>query len=338
MKISKDNLSSELDRKLLKFYLVSGDEYLLVQESIELIRSNAKKDGFLSREIYYQNDTFDWNDILASSSNLSLFSEKKIIEIKLSTLRLGRLGSQSIINLTEGCGDELMIIVSSPKLDRAAQSSKWVKLFQNDGGFIQIWPIQGDQLKAWLRIRMKKEGLIADRDAVAVLANRVEGNLLAASQAIEKLKLLLEDNHVNEDDIQKVIADNSRYSVFQLIDETMKGNLKLGLKILFQNKNEDKEAFLIIAAIIRELRSLSRIANSIENGVSRSHAHRNNGVWDSRKGIVNSCLSRHNTSDFLRMIKLCLNADNVAKGQKKGEVWQLIANIIIDLASQNLEA
>ena len=338
MKISQDNLSSELNRELFKFYLVSGDEYLLVQESIELIRSAAKKEGFLSREIYYQNDTFDWNDILASSSNLSLFSEKKIIEIKLSTLRLGRSGSQSIINLIEGCGDELMIIVSSPKLDRAAQSSKWVKLFQNDGGFIQIWPIQGDQLKAWLRIRMKKEGLIADRDAVAVLANRVEGNLLAASQAIEKLKLLLEDNHVNEDDIQKVIADNSRYSVFQLIDETMKGNLKLGLKILFQNKNEDKEAFLIIAAIIRELRSLSRIANSIENGVSRSHAHRNNGVWDSRKGIVNSCLSRHNTSDFLRMIKLCLNADNVAKGQKKGEVWQLITNIIIDLASHNLEA
>ena len=270
------------------------------------------------------------------SNNESEF--EKIIEIKLSTLRLGRSGSQSIINLIEGCGDELMIIVSSPKLDRAAQSSKWVKLFQNDGGFIQIWPIQGDQLKAWLRIRMKKEGLIADRDAVAVLANRVEGNLLAASQAIEKLKLLLEDNHVNEDDIQKVIADNSRYSVFQLIDETMKGNLKLGLKILFQNKNEDKEAFLIIAAIIRELRSLSRIANSIENGVSRSHAYRNNGVWDSRKGIVNSCLSRHNTSDFLRMIKLCLNADNVAKGQKKGEVWQLIANIIIDLASHNLEA
>jgi len=231
-----------------------------------------------------------------------------------------------------------MIIVSSPKLDRAAQSSKWVKLFQNDGGYLQIWPIQGDRLKAWLRIRMKKEGLIADRDAVGVLANRVEGNLLAASQAIEKLKLLLEDNHVNEDDIQKVIADNSRYSVFQLIDETMKGNLKLGLKILSQNKNEDKEAFLIIAAITRELRSLSRIANSIENGVSRSYAYRNNGVWDSRKGIVNSCLSRHNTSDFLRMIKLCLNADNVAKGQKKGEVWQLITNIIIDLASHNLEA
>ena len=248
MKISQDNLSSELNRELFKFYLVSGDEYLLVQESIELIRSAAKKEGFLSREIYYQNDTFDWNDILASSSNLSLFSEKKIIEIKLSTLRLGRSGSQSIINLIEGCGDELMIIVSSPKLDRAAQSSKWVKLFQSDGGSLQIWPIQGDRLKAWLRIRMKKEGLIADRDAVGVLANRVEGNLLAASQAIEKLKLLLEDNHVNEDDIQKVIADNSRYSVFQLIDETMKGNLKLGLKILSQNKNEDKEAFLIIAA------------------------------------------------------------------------------------------
>tara|TARA_X000001036_G_scaffold163809_1_gene155483 strand:- start:9939 stop:10955 length:1017 start_codon:yes stop_codon:yes gene_type:complete len=338
MKISQDNLSSELNRELFKFYLVSGDEYLLVQESIELIRSAAKKEDFFSREIYYQNDNFDWNDILASSSNLSLFSEKKIIEIKLSTLRLGRSGSQSIINLIEGCGDELMIIVSSPKLDRAAQSSKWVKLFQSDGGSLQIWPIQGDRLKAWLRIRMKKEGLIADRDAIGVLANRVEGNLLAASQAIEKLKLLLEDNHVNEDDIQKVIADNSRYSVFQLIDETMKGNLKLGLKILSQNKNEDKEAFLIIAAITRELRSLSRIANSIENGVSRSYAYRNNGVWDSRKGIVNSCLSRHNTSDFLRMIKLCLNADNVAKGQKKGEVWQLITNIIIDLASHNLEA
>ena len=338
MKISQDNLSSELNRNLFNCYLVSGDEHLLVQESIELIRSAAKKDGFLSRETYYQNDTFDWNDILVSSSNLSLFSEKKIIEIRLNTLRLGRSGSQSIIDLIQSQSDELMFIISSPKLDKIALSSKWVKYLQKKSGFIQIWPIQGDRLKTWLRIRMKKEGLIADKDAVAVLADRVEGNLLAASQAIEKLKLLLEDNHVNEDDIQKVIADNSRYSVFQLIDETMKGNLKLGLKILTQNKNEDKEAFLIIAAIIRELRSLSRIANSIENGVSRSHAYRNNGVWDSRKGIVNSCLSRHNTSDFLRMIKLCLNADNVAKGQKKGEVWQLIANIIIDLASHNLEA
>ena len=124
MKISKDNLSSELDRKLLKFYLVSGDEYLLVQESIELIRSNAKKDGFLSREIYYQNDTFDWNDILASSSNLSLFSEKKIIEIRLNTLRLGRSGSQSIIDLIQSQSDELMFIISSPKLDKIALSSK----------------------------------------------------------------------------------------------------------------------------------------------------------------------------------------------------------------------
>ncbi len=338
MKISLDNLSKSLLEELLPCYLVSGDEPLLIQESLDSIRSAAEKEGFTSRGLYDQNQSLDWNEIINSCRNLSLFSEKKIIEIRLNSLRLGRVGSKLIIELIEEINDEVMVIISAPKLDKAATSVKWVQFIQKEGGFIQVWPLKGREIINWLRNRMRLADLHADQQVIEMMSERVEGNLLAASQAIEKLQLYLGRGEVNETDIQRAVSDHSRYDVYQLVDSILKGNIRLGLKILYAIRSEGTDAVVVIWAFIRELRTLSRIAESIEVGSTLNQAIQTHRVWTSRKNIVASCVKRHKAKNFYDMIKSCANADSAAKGQSYGDKWQLLRNIMLELSSDNLAA
>jgi len=336
MKISPDNLSKSLLKGLLPCYLVSGDEPLLIQESLDLIRLAAEKEGFTSRDLYDQAQSLDWNEILNSCRSLSLFSEKKIIEIRLNSLRLGRIGSKSIIELIEEINDEVFVIISAPKLDKATTSTKWLQFIQKEGGFVQVWPLKGKETINWLRSRMRLFDLHADQQVIEMMSERVEGNLLAASQAIEKLQLYLGKGEVNETDIQRVVSDHSRYDVYQLVDSILRGNIKLGLKILHVIRSEGTDAVVVIWAFIRELRTLSRIAESIEVGSSLNQAIQTHRVWTSRKNIVTACVKRHKAKNFYDIIKSCANADIVAKGHAYGNKWQLIRNIMLELSSDNL--
>jgi len=172
-----------------------------------------------------------------------------------------------------------------------------------------------------------------------LLIDRVDGNLLAASQAVEKIYLSYQGKDINEKIINAAISDDSRYNVFQLIDMALQGELQLSLKILSKLKNEGTDAVPIIALLLKEIRTLAMISGFIDEGQSATgaltKAVNTRLIWQSRKDIVNICLRRHNTEGFYDMVKSCINADSVAKGQKKGEVWQLISNILIQLAVNN---
>ena len=339
MNISLENLNDSLKKKLHNYYLLSGDEPLLIQESLDLIRSAAAKVGFNSKEIYNQRDSFDWNEVSSSMNNLSLFSEKKILEIRLDSLRLGRPGSASILDVLKNSNDDVLIIISCPKLDKAANSSKWIKYIKEIGGIIQVWPIKGNQLKFWLKNKFREKNLTITQGAIDLLIDRVDGNLLAASQAVEKISLSYQEKEINDKTINAAISDDSRYNVFQLIDMALQGKLQLCLKILSKLKNEGTDAVPIIALLLKEIRTLAMISGFIDEGQSATgaltKAVNTRLIWQSRKDIVNICLRRHHTEGFYDMVKSCINADSVAKGQKKGEVWQLISNILIQLTVNN---
>ena len=342
MNISLENLNDALKKKLHNHYLLSGDEPLLIQESLDLIRSAATKVGFNSKEIYNyynQKESCDWNEILRSQNTLSLFSEKKILEIRLHSLRLGRSGSSSILDVLNNSNDDVLIIISCPKLDKTANSSKWIKRIKEIGGIIQVWPIKGNQLSLWLKNKFREKNLTITQEAIDLLIDRVDGNLLAASQAVEKIYLSYQGKDINEKIIDAAISDDSRYNVFQLIDIALQGKLQLCLKILSKLKNEGTDAVPIIALLIKEIRILATISGYIDEGLSKTgaltKAINTRLIWQSRKDVVNTCLHRHNTEGFYDMLKSCINADSVAKGQKKGEVWQLISNILIQLTVNN---
>lgn len=159
MKISANQLSSHLQKKIAPCYLVSGDEHLLVDEALDQIRATAREQGFASRELHVATAGFDWLQLRNASSNLSLFAEKRIVELRLPTGKPGRVGSQAIVDFVGYTDAELMLIVCAPKLERSAESSKWVKTINQHGVCLPLWPIGPRELPAWIAERMRRAGL-----------------------------------------------------------------------------------------------------------------------------------------------------------------------------------
>ena len=228
---------------------------------------------------------------------------------------------------------DILFLVSAPKLDRSGSSAKWVKAIDAHGGVVQIWPISPRDLPGWIATRMKGAGLTPNRDAVRLIADRVEGNLLAADQEIEKLRLLHGEGEITVADIDKAVADSSRFDVFKLVDAALAGDARRALKILGGVRTEGVEPVIVMWALTREIRTLAGLADRIRNGSDLSAAMRSARVWQNRQGLVRACIGRHAPGDFFRLLKLAREADAAAKGQLRADPWQLATRIVVDLAS-----
>jgi DNA polymerase-3 subunit delta len=269
-----------------------------------------------------------------SSSNLSLFAEKQIIELRLPTGKPGRVGSQAIVELVEKIDSNLMFIVSGPKLDRSAQAAKWAKSIDASGVSIQIWPIDRRELPSWIAARMRQAGLQPDRGAVALIADRVEGNLLAAGQEIEKLRLILGEGKVSADDVSSAVANSSRYDVFKLVDAALTGDAKRALKILSGLRAEGIEPVVVVWALTRELRTLANLSDTISQGMDLAAGMQKTGVWRNRQALVRSCIGRHQHGDFHQLLKAASFADQAAKGQSRADPWQLSTDIVLGISTR----
>ncbi len=332
MKIKANQLQSHLKKNLAPCYLVTGDEHLLVDEALDSIRQASRDNGFSSRESHVATTGFDWAQFEGSTSNLSLFAEKRIVELRLPTGKPGKAGGIAITTLVERLGPDLMLIVSAPKLERRAAASKWAKTIDSHGVTVPVWPIGLRELPAWIAERMRRTGLQPDRGAVALIADRVEGNLLAAGQEIEKLRLLLGEGSVSADDVSNAVADSSRFDVYKLIDAALSGDAQRAIRILGGLRAEGVEAVIVMWALTRELRLLAGLADAVSRRVDLGAAMQKAGVWRSRQGLVRSCVGRRGHGDFYRLLKAVGRADAAAKGQSAADPWQLAADIVISLS------
>lgn len=333
MKISANQLTPHLKNNLLPCYLVTGDETLLVHEALDALRARARESGFGSRELHVAGSGFDWGDLRGAGSNLSLFAEKRIVELRLPTGKPGKAGAVAIVDFLGNLDDDLLLLVSAPKLDRSGTASKWVKAIDTAGGVVQIWPVGARDLPGWVAARMKRAGLIPDCDAVRLVADRVEGNLLAAQQEIEKLRLLVGEGPVTASDVDSAVADSSRFDVYKLVDAAVAGDAPRAVRILGGLRAEGTEPVIVMWAVTRELRTLARLAESVRNGGALGGNLQKFGVWRNREGLVRSCVSRHQTDEFYRLIKLARRADAAAKGQLAADPWQLATDIVLGMAA-----
>ena len=338
MKISANQLESHLSKSLLPCYLVTGDEPLLVQESLDAIRNAARREGFTARELYVANPGFDWGELTGSGGNLSLFAEKRIIELRLPTGKPGVKGAAAIIDLLADQADDLLFLVAAPKLERNAAASKWAKALESAGGFVQIWPISRRDLPAWIRTRMHAAGMQPDRDAVELIADRVEGNLLAAQQEIEKLRLLHGEGAISAADVDAAVADSSRFDVYKLVDAAVGGQTARAMKILNGVRTEGVEPVIVMWALTREIRMLAGLAHSLGSGMDLGGAMRKARVWQNRQALVRACIGRHQADDFYALLKQSRLADAAAKGQLAGDPWQMASGIVLALASGKRKA
>ena len=332
MKLYAEKLSSHLKKNLAPSYLVSGDEHLLVEESLDKIRAAAREQGFASRESFVAMANFNWSQLAAVASNMSLFADKRIIELRLPTGKPGREGSAAICEFVDFLGPEFVLIVITPRLGNSNKNSKWVKTLSASGDHLPIWDVDLRELPRWIATRMRDAGLKPDRDAVTMIADRVEGNLLAANQEIEKLRIILGEGPVTAEDVATAVATRSRFDVYKLVDAAVSGNAKRAMKILNGLRGEGVEPVIVMWALTRELRELAKLADAVRQNIDLGAAMQKQRVWNNRQAMVRACIGRHQHTELYRLLKATGRADAAAKGQVAGDPWQLGADIVLGLS------
>lgn len=337
MRIKPEQLSRTLSTSDLPLYWLSGDEPLLMQEAADLIRSQYREKGYTEREILNVDKSFDWGQFLQSTGNLSLFAEKKIIELRLSTAKWEDAGKKAIQHYLSDLNPDYLILLSGPKLEAATLKTKWFTEIEEHGAFLQIWPINRENLSPWLEQRLLREGIQADREAVQLLVDKVEGNLLAAMQEIEKLKLLAGDGSENTirldaKTVMQVVADSSRYNVYQLVDATLLGDVSRAQKMLAGLKNEGIFPLIILAAICRELRALLPMLEKKREGQGVNAIIQSARVWYNRKQAVAAALARLDTELVWKLLDHSRLIDQSIKGLSKANPWDELSLLLLQLS------
>jgi len=325
VKIFPDKLAASTQQALMPLYIVSGEETLLVNEAADIIRLAAKQQGFLERETFDADlPGFDWEDVLQTLNSLSLFAEKKLVEIRASKKNLN---TEIFIRYWERHNPDTVVLVMTEKLDKTAQGSKWFGTLEKIGGFIQVWPLEADAFHRWLTQRARQQGLQIDTQALVLLQERTEGNLLAAVQELEKLHLQFGNTPINSSTLENAVADNARYDVFSLTESVLSGNSAESLKILQSLLEEGGAEFLILRTLVRELRILGAVKEAMEAGQSASGALQKQGVWDKRQPAYQSALKRLSTQETGRILQQASQLDMAIMGL----VQQNVADGLQDL-------
>ena len=331
MKLKAQQLASSLQKGLAPIYLISGDESLLVQESCDVIRSECRKQGFSEREVFHAEGQFNWDDVLLSANSLSLFSDKKLIEVRFKTSKLGKEGSEAIHQYLQSPSPDAIVLLILPKLDAASTRSKWYKSVESIGITLPIWPVERSALPRWIQQRLQEQGLKASDDAVEFLADNVEGNLLAAKQEIEKLRLLSNDDFIDLATMMSLVSNSSRYTVFNLVDKCLSGNPQAAIRTLQGLKGEGIEITLILWSLSREIRTLHRIQFAIQQGLPASQVMRNERIFESRQRLFQQALTRLPLRKLETLLRRARSIDQSIKGIKTESPWMQIEQLALHM-------
>jgi DNA polymerase III subunit delta len=338
VKLSGDNLAASLARQLQTIYLVSGDEPLLVNEAADAIRAAARKQGFVERELHVVERGFDWQGLVADSRSMSLFAQRKIVEIRMASAAPGEQGNDAIVELAEQPAADTLILIIAPKLDGRTQGARWVSAIEKRGVLVQVWPIDLPRLPAWIRERLGRHKLQADAAAAALLAERVEGNLLAAHQEIEKLALLLPPGPITAETVVDAVADSARFDVLQLGEAAMRGQTARALRILEGLRGEDVEPTLVLWAVNKDLQWIARARGLMRRGQSAESAMNAIYVWRPRQSAMAKALGRMDRHTLRNLILDAERIDRTIKGVVKGDPWLELERLVARLAGVKVAA
>jgi len=333
MRVYPEKLRAQLKQQLSPVYLVSGDEPLLVQECCDMIRATAREAGCTDREVF---DTgvsgFSWQDILAGATSMSLFAERKLVELRIPNGKPGADGSKALCEYLElAAGGDDILLVMSGKIDKQSTNSKWYKALDAAGVTVQVWPVDARNLPRWLQERVNAAGMEIDRDALHMLCERVEGNLLAAVQEVEKLKLLAAGERITTQTITESVSDNARHNLFDMADNALKGDASASLRMLHGLRGEGTEPPVVLWALAREIRALYAIKLDCDAGTPVQKALNERRVWKNRIPLVQAALARHDANSLSLLLDQALAVDGSVKGFAGGKPWDQLEVLVRDL-------
>lgn len=332
MRLRPEQLTTHLAGTLAPLYLVSGDEPLLAQEACDAIRAAARARGFSERTVFEVDHAFSWNALAQAAGNLSLFAERRLIELRFDSARPGEEGGDALARYAAAPPDDTLLLLRFPRLDGQAQKSKWYKAVEAGGAVLPLWPPELAELPGWVARRMTQRGLKPGAGAAAVLAERSEGNLLACAQEIEKILLLRGPGAVDADEVLQAVADSARFDVYDLVDGALSGDGARCLRVLGGLRAEGVEPPLVAWALTRAIRAHAGFAARRARGEDLGALLRFDKIWGRRQGLVERALRRHDRGAWLDLLRQAAHLDRVAKGQAPGNAWDELLQLALTIA------
>ncbi len=331
--IRPERLAAQLKQSLAPVYFIHGDETLLVNECADAVRAAARAGGYSEREVFNVAAGFDWSALAAASDSLSLFAERRILELRLPGGKPGKEGGEFLRAYAQRPAEDTLLLIIAGKLEAAARRSKWVQALEQVGVAVPVWPVDAAQLPGWIEQRLAARGLRAAGEALELIAGRVEGNLLAAAQEVEKLYLLHGPGELDVDSAADLVADSARYDVFALVDAALAGDAVHAQRILSGLRGEGVEPVLVLWALSREIRSLTLMARQLK-GAGLAQVLQANRVWEKRKPQVGAALRRIRGRRWWRLLQQCAQLDRIIKGRAAGSAWDELLQLTLSLAGQ----
>lgn len=324
MKLTYYQLEPHLNKSLAPVYIISGDEILLKQDALQLIRKTAKQAGFSERIRISPEAGFDWEQLYSMLYSGSLLAEKRIIEFDFRDIAPPKAASAILQEYAKNPNPNNLVSIDIEKADDKIQKSAWFKALEAVGMVVNIWPIPRDQLPQWIMNRAKKYKLQLNHDAANVLADYVEGNLIAAAQALEKIYLLKPEQAINAQLIETILTDESHFTVFDFIENLIAGDKSRALHILETLQNDGTEAVLILWAITRELRLLADWSQQIKHGSTFDSIFQKYRVFGRRQSSIRHFLSKFSTQDCWQKLNQAAEIDRLIKGAAPGNSWEAL--------------
>jgi DNA polymerase-3 subunit delta len=331
-----DALPTGLARGLRSAYLVTGFEPLLIVEACDAVRAAARAQGYADREVHFLERGFDWNALLADAANLSLFAARRLIELKIGPAPDAE-AQKALAGLAARPPEDTVLLVSG-ELERKTLSTQWVKAFEEHGVLVVAPAVERPALPGWIRERLGRKGVTIEPAEAELLADRVEGNLLAAQQEIERIALLMPGAELDAGRIAELVADSARYDVFELAAAAFSGQPQRALRILAGLRAEGREPPLVLWALLNDLRGLSRVVQRLERERSIDDIFRSEQIWSNRQGPLKAAARRLSRADIESLLLAAAVADRIAKGSLRGDAWVALEALVARIVGVRLAA
>ena len=332
--IRLDQLEAHLARELRPLYAIHGDEPLLSLEAADAIRARARAVGFSERTVLSAERGFNWNELAASGANLSLFGDRKLIELRLPSGKPGTDGAQAIEAFCEKLPPDALTMVMLPRLDRAGQSSAWFQALEARGMVVNVFPIERPRLPDWIAVRLARQKQSARPETLRFLADCVEGNLLAAHQEIQKLALLLPPGELAFDAVREAVMNVARYDAGKLGEAMLSGDRARLARMLEGLRGEGEAPPRLLWLLAEEIRAVCRVQEGVASGRPLAEVLREARVWgDARQSLVGRAAKSVPRAALLSALEHAAGVDRMIKGIAKGDAWDELLQLGLRFAA-----
>jgi DNA polymerase-3 subunit delta len=336
MQLRIDALEGHLAKSIAPLYVISSDEHLLALEAADKIRRAARANGYTERDVLTVERNFKWGELLAANQELSLFGDKKLIELRIPTGKPGKDGGAALQSYAKSLSPDNLTLITLPKLDWQTAKAAWVASLQQAAVYIEIPTIERPALPGWIGIRLAAQGQSADRQSLDFIADRVEGNLLAAHQEIQKLGLLHEPGKLSFEQVHDAVLNVARYDVFKLSEAMLVGDPARLVRMLEGLKGEGEALPLVLWAVAEEIRTLLKLKAAMAQGRPLGALLKEYRIWGPRERLMEPALRRISLATLERALSDAAQVDKMIKGLRArdfaGDAWDAMLQLALKVA------